>query len=255
LYAVLQQSLEQTISRADLEEASLAAPSVTRADCALLQRELFGVVVGNLPRAEALALQAALRARNFPTDVVPQAELPELPEAQRAEAMNWTASGVSAVDLYGREECFARDRYVFAAGGRVRRLRSVPEQKMEWVVRPGPRGSVSRQVAMVTESRLKDVPEFRVELFLSGEPYRVQWVLTEDSVLRVNGEVRRLRDGGGLNRLLARVAALLPVERVNQGILRAITGTDFVYPSVRAFEEEIVWSFYRLMAEDSGPES
>jgi len=247
-YALLQQSLDQTISRADLEEASVVAPRVARADCALLQRELFGIVVGKLPHVEAVALQAALRARNFPTDIVAESALPVLPEPRVAHALKLTAAGVVVVDLYGREQLLAPERYVFAAGGRVKRLRNMPDQKMEWVVRRGPRGSVSRNVEMVKASRLADVPEFRLELFVVDEPYRWQWVLDEESMLRADDVVLQLKNVTQLHQLLTRVAALLPVDRVNQGILRAITGEAFVYPSVRAFEEEITWSFYRLTA-------
>jgi hypothetical protein len=78
-YALLQLSLDQTIRREDLEEATVLAPSVARADCALIQRELFGIVVRNLEYEEASALQAALRARNFPTEVVEESALPTLP--------------------------------------------------------------------------------------------------------------------------------------------------------------------------------
>ncbi|MCG3148512.1 MAG: hypothetical protein PCFJNLEI_01956 [Verrucomicrobiae bacterium] len=247
-YALLQQSLDQTISRSDLEEASMVAPRVARADCALLQRELFGIVVGKLPHAEASALQAALRARNFSTDIVAESALPVLPVARGAPALKVSPAGVTVVDLYGREQLLAPDQYVFAAAGRVKRLRNVPAREMEWTVQPGPRGSVSRKVEMVKASRLADVLEFRIELFLTGEPYRLQWVLDGESTLRADDVVLQLKHGVQLNHLLARIAALLPVERVNQGIQRAIAGEEFVYPSVRAFEEEIIWRFYRLLA-------
>lgn len=55
-------------------------PSVARADCAHLQRDLFGIVVSNLPLEEARAFQAELKRRGFPTDVVADEELPVLQE-------------------------------------------------------------------------------------------------------------------------------------------------------------------------------
>jgi hypothetical protein len=76
----LQVSLDQTIDRESLEEASVVVPSVARADCAHLQRDLFGIVVSNLPLEEARAFQAELKRRGFPTDVVADEELPVLHE-------------------------------------------------------------------------------------------------------------------------------------------------------------------------------
>jgi hypothetical protein len=48
-FSLLQLSLDQTIARESLEEASAVLPSVALADCALLQRDLFGIMVSNLP--------------------------------------------------------------------------------------------------------------------------------------------------------------------------------------------------------------
>jgi hypothetical protein len=43
-FSLLQTSLDQTIDRQSMEEASVAVRSVARADCAKLQRELFGIL-------------------------------------------------------------------------------------------------------------------------------------------------------------------------------------------------------------------
>jgi hypothetical protein len=245
-YALLQLSLDQTISREELEEASMAAPSVARADCALLQRELFGVVVGNLPYEDAVALQAALRARNFPTELVEQSALPVLPPAKRETALKLTGAGLVLVDLYGRETLYAKEQFVFGAAGYVVRMRQrVAGQHAEVVSH----GRYGRQVRMVTDYRLQDVPEFRLEMFFRVEPYRLQWVLDPDNTLTVNGRPISFRKQPTLDELFRQLAVVFPAERLNLGIRKLSVGEYFVYPSVRAFEEEIVWSFYRLLRE------
>jgi hypothetical protein len=246
-YALLQLSLDQTIRREDLEEASVVAPSVARADCALLQRELFGIVVRNLEHGEALALQAALRARNFPTEVVEQSTLLVLPPPKRGQALKLTEVGAVVADFYGNEQLYAKEQFVFAAAGHVLRLANRPFQKLESVQRYVGQGHFRQTFEMVTDHRLKDVLEFRVELFFSQEPYRLQWILDGDGVLRANAEIFKLRDRQRLSDLLAALGHCLPADRVNLGIRRATAGEELVYPSVRAFEEEIVWSFCRLM--------
>ena len=245
-YALLQLSLDQTIDRRELEEASVVAPSVARADCARLQRELFGILVKDIGRDEALALQAALRQRNFPTELIEQSQLPELMPAVRGQALRFEPEAVVLVDLYGREQRYGRANFVFAAAGHVQHLARKPHQKMEWVESIGPRGSISRHVGIVTEKRLANVPEFRVEFFFATEPFRLEWVLAEDGMMRVNNERYKLRDRGKLLDLLKFLGGFLPPERVNQGIKKAASGEELVYPSYRAFEEEIIWSFFQL---------
>ncbi len=245
-YALLQLSLDQTISRQELEEASLAAPSVARADCALLQRELFGVVVDKLPYEEAEALQAALRARNFPTELVEQSALPVLPPPKRETALRLADAGLVLVDLYGHETLYPKEQFVFGAAGYVLRLRQRVAGQHEEVVYRGRYGTRTRTV---TDYRLQDVPEFRLEMFFSAEPYRLQWVLDPDNTIHVHARPVSFRAQDRLDELIRQLAALFPAERLNLGIRKLSAGEYFVYPSVRAFEEEIVWSFYRLMRE------
>jgi hypothetical protein len=45
---------------------------------------------------------------------------------------------------------------------------------------------------------------------------------------------------------LAALGNALSPEQTNLGIETAITGGEFIYPSVHAFEQEIVWSLYQL---------
>ena len=107
-------------------------------------------------------------------------------------------------------------------------------------------GHIRQTVEMVTKQHLEDVPEFRIEFFFAMKPYRLQWILTEKSVLHANGAILRLQNRAELQDLLTQLGMTLPASSINQGISRAMTGAELLYPSVRAFEEEILWSFYRL---------
>ncbi len=249
-YALLQQSLDQTISRAEMEEASVAVPSVARADCAVLQRELFGVVVSGLERADALAFQAALRVRGFPTDVVADDELPVLAEPVRGLAVRVEPEAVVNTDMYGHEQRYARDETVFLAGGFVKDWVNRSEEKLK--PKLVGRGK-SASVELVTERQrtLVAAEEFRLELFIGHEPWRIQWALAEKSILRANGRAYQLRDRWELGELLRGLRDFVPEERMNRGIRDAGIAEPMVYPSGRAFEEEIVWRFYQLTKESS----
>jgi len=247
MFAVLQLSLDQAIPLETLKQAVMATRSLSKPDCTLLERELFGIVAGNLEQDEAVGMQAALRERGIETEVVDEADLPTLAPPRRAQAFRLLPTGLQVIEYTGQEPVFDQAAFVFAMAGHVRHLKNLPFQKLEWVVTPGPRGSVSRKVEAVTDHRLEDVPEFRLEFYFACEPYRLQWILDDHSVLRANDEVIKFRDRERIDALLAMLANTLPAERVGQGIRRAHSGEELIYPSVRAFEEEIVWSFYRLM--------
>lgn len=248
MFALLQKSLDQIIRREALEAAVMATKTLAKPDCPRLHNDLFGIVVNRLTEADAFAMQAALRARGIETDVVPEAQLPPLPTGKRAQAFHVTPTELRVQEIVAtRDLVLPREVFAFAAGGFVTHARPMVRRDLEWVSKPVARGQTRQVVEVVTEMTIADVPEFRVEFYFSQPPYRFQWVLDADSVLRANGEIYRLRDKTRLQRLLGLVASLVPVDRTNRGILRAIAGETFVYPSVRAFEEETIWSFYRLL--------
>jgi hypothetical protein len=249
-YALLQPSLDQEITREALAEAFSASRTLARYDSFLLGKELFGIVAKDLEKDDAVDIQRALARNNCPTTLVDQSELPALQEAVRGYSLRFETAAVVLIDLYEREGRRLWQDVLFVAAGRVLHLVEQPYQNQEWDITPGPRGSIQRTVKNVTEHRLANQPEFRLELFFEDEPRRVQCVLTEKNVLKLNGEIIRLRETDKLNTLLQFLATALPESRANLGIKRSQTQHPLTYPSVRAFEEELVWSFYQLSRSD-----
>lgn len=214
-YALLQRSLDDTIDRRAMEEASVVAPSIARADCALLHRELFGIVVHGLEQREALAFQAALRMRGLDTELVAESELPVLANPVRRMAVRFDGTAWWVTDVYGALTRYGMEDLVFVAAG-------------------------------VLGDRAGRETQFRLELFVAPEPYRMQWVLAPNGVLRFNDRPFTFREVGDLLVQLTTVRATIPTERMNRGLEQCDHHPWFLYPSERAFEEEIVWRFYRL---------
>jgi len=121
-------------------------------------------------------------------------------------------------------------------------LKDVQHQDLATV--GGGRGGIKSLI--VSKHRSENFPEFRLEVFLPSELPRVQWVLTKDSFITVNEAHLRLRDGDQLAIILSTLGNALSPGQVNVGIKRAMVGEQFTYPSVHAFEDEIVWSLYRM---------
>jgi hypothetical protein len=245
-FALLQRSLDQTIDREALEEAAAASHSIPRPDCARLQKELFGIVVDNLDHQHALALQGELNRRNFPTDVVDQAQLSALNEPTSGQEFKITPQALVIIDLYGTQVEYRWAKFVFAAAGYVLRIADRPiGRHLEPATDPfRPRYN---DVQVVVDYKLQNVPQFRFDLFFDAEPYRWQWVWDRESIVRVNQQPIRLQDHEKFVGLLQELTGLLPAERLNSGIRKLSSGGYFVYSSVHAFEEEIIWSFYQLM--------
>jgi hypothetical protein len=242
MYAVLQNSLEQCIDRGTLEEAVMATEELSPPDCARLVRELFGIVATNLSEADALALQSALQARQISTEVVEESALPVLPLPRHVRALNLRDKGIELIDLYNQMTSWEWPHIVFAAGGGMLHLREVQKQRLA----PVGGGRDGIRAVIVTRHQSEKFPEFRLELFLPADSPRAQWVLTRDSVLTVNDTHIRLRDEDQLASLLAALGNALAPEQINFGIKRVMANEPFTYPSVHAFEEEIIWSLYRM---------
>jgi hypothetical protein len=248
MYAVLQKSLDQLIKSEALEDAVRATETLTKLDCPRLLRELFGIVASNLTRDEAVGMQRTLAGHGVDTEVVQESQLPALPPPRKTQSFALTKDGLHVVEFTAAQEVvLPAETLVFAAAGGVKHLAMRPHEELEWVTKWIYRGGPRQVLEKVKHNQLEEIPEFRVEFFFAREPYRFQWILDDHSLLRANGEVFRRRDQQRLRALLSVLAAQLPAGRINLGIAGAARGEDLVYPSVRAFEEEIVWSFYRLL--------
>lgn len=244
-FAVLQRSLEQPLDREKLADALARTGSLTRYDSFRLHKELFGIVARDLSRGDAEALQRALAECEYSTDVVDQADLPRIPDVTAPLAIRFGSDGIVFSDFYGRDLLRPWSQLSFACAGHLLRLRDTPTKRMEWNIQPGPRGSIRREVILADARRLENQNEFRLEFFFASEPPRVQSVLTDETFLRVDDRVIRLHNVEKLAGVLRFLATALPATHTNLGIRHAGDAEPFVYPSVAAFEEEIVWSLYR----------
>ena len=246
MFAILQTSLDQPITREVLESAIMATRQLVKPDCARLQRESFGILVGSLSQEDALALQAALRARGVETETVDESDLPALPTPYRPQSFTTAPEGVTVADYTGQTTLLPISMFVFAAAGHLKHVVSLPQRNMEWVQKPVGNYGIQNAVEMVTERQPKEVQEFRIKLYFTQEPFRFQFVLDDKAIVRANGQILKLRDKNQLDSLLVTFANTFPPDQTNLGIQKITTGQGFNYPSVHAFEQEIIWSLCRL---------
>ena len=195
---------------------------------------------------QAAALQRELYARNFPTEVVDQSQLPVLNEP--ATGMGFEiGSDALVVDS---ATTYPWDMLSFAAAGYVVRLTSRPYLN-RWEVVLDPFATRTSPVQHAVEFKMERIPEFHIEFFFSMKPYRLQWVWQGEATVRVNQDPVGLGESETFVSILQQLTNLLPAERLNSGIRRLVADDYFVYPSVHAFEKEIVWTFYQLMRNEA----
>ena len=244
-FSLLQESLDQSIDRQSLEDASDAVPAVARADCARMQRELFGIVVSRLERGEALAFQVELKRRNFPTSVVADKDLPVLHESFQIQRIEIRGEMLVLTDSMGRERTRPLTDLVFLAGGFLNRI----EFKTEWHQHldfrgTGVRGGGMPQLVTEREFREENELQFRLDFFFWAAPNRLHAALHKETAIFHQGNPLRLKDRAALEEMMTTLARLLPPERLNSGLQDSQAGR--IYPNLASYEGEIRWHFHRL---------
>lgn len=240
-FSLLLRSLDQTLDRSALEDASVAVRSMARADAARLLREMNGILVSRLEWADATAFQQALLDRSFPTDIVADAEIPSLHQGFQIQSVTIREEVMLLTDSMGRERVKPISELVFIASGFVNRLdmRTETHQFLDF---SGPRGGAP---SVVTERELVEENKtlFRIDFFFWTDPHRIQLLLGEDTTVFHQGRPVRLRDSGSLQTLVTAMSALLPPERLGMDPGAPVRR---IHPNLRSYENGIRWHFHRL---------
>lgn len=241
-FSLLQTSLEQTITRHELETAAMGVSSLARGDCAKLQRELYGILVSGLTHSEALVFQAQLEQRQFPTQVVADSELPILHESFKVQRIERHGVVLIFTDAAGKWVTRPLSDLVFAAAGHFEKT------AIKSRVADGPSDMNFRETpSLISRREYFETPEsqFRMDFFFGSEPHRLHVLLTPENVMFYQEQKVRLRD---LNRglgVLGDISNWLPRGRLGQGFQQPEAGRS--YPNFPSYEEEIRWHFYQFM--------
>ena len=243
-FSLLQLSLDQKIDRRDLEDASLAVTSVSRQDCAMLHRQLYGIVVSNLPEDEALAFQAQLLEKDFPTALVPDSELPLLPDSFHIQRIELNQENLVFTDSLGHSRVRPLAELKFLAAGVVSRLRF----KSEWNQHLDCGIESTGTARLVTEHELYEESEmeFRLDFFFNTSPERQHAAACTESTIHYQDTILRLRDMEGLRGLATAMAALLPAERLSSFFRNPESHPS--YRTLRNYQNEIRWYLRGLEA-------
>ena len=241
-FSLLQLSLEQKIDRRDLEDASFGVTSVSRPDCAMLHRQLYGIVISNLPEEEARTFQEELAKRDFPTLLVPDSELPLLPDSFHVQGIELIGENLVFTDSLGHSRTRPVAELEFLAAGVVSRLRF----KSEWNQHLDFGLEGTGNARLVTEHELYEESEleFRLDFFFGTSPRRQHASASADSTISYRDATLRLRDMEGLRELATAMAALLTEKQLSSYFRNPASHPS--YRTLRNYQNEIRWHLHGL---------
>lgn len=240
-FSVLQRSLEQTITLAQLQEASMHVPTIARADCIRIHKLLAGIFISRLSRPEALAFQRGLTSQGHETDVTEDSLLPPMPSGMRSMRVSRTDRELHFRDFMDRVTIIPLDEVLFVAAACIEDTglkRHTTTKRVD----------IGRGVHMnVDESHLRETPErsVRIDVFFSLAPHRFSLSAADSTRFFVQDQPIYLRKPEMIAWAFQKVRSWAPAEcRLNRHIHHEQPLGSRV--ATIAYEEEIRWRFYRL---------
>jgi len=247
-YAIVQRELNPPDVEA-IKRSLVSLERFTAYDAWPIARDAFGVLVPRLTLEEAEQLQGAMLSAGMDVVMVHEDDLFPLPDYRRCRQADPFADGLTLYDTLDRPTTFAWEHVMVIAIGEVTttKLRIQPSSSGAWSqgsVNPyGPDAGGAYVETTITEEHLKDL---RLEVIMDTDPMRTAF---EPFGTRYTWLGPRMTQSARTNFIMmcrdmmehARNAML------NQGamMLAQTDGHTFSYPTLQAFEEEIVWRIWK----------
>lgn len=229
------------MSREQLEEASVHAPSIARADCIRMRERLAGIFISRLPYEEAMAFQRGLAGQGIETDVVPDPALPALPAGMRSIRVNRIDDDFHFRDFMDRLTVIPRDELLFLAAG------CIEDPRLKHTTRTVMNRSGNGIAFPIQESQLRTITErsVRVDVFFVRPPHRFSFNAGEATRFIIGDEPVYLHKPESIARAFREVRCWLPAENRTNGLIRLAQPLGRRVP-FGVYESEIRWRFYRL---------
>ena len=242
-YSLLQLTLDQTISREDLESAATVLETLARPDIAKLPRELFGIVASGLQWEEANAFRVELARYSYQTEVVADDDIPFLTPSYAVQRIAWNPPAYEFTNAMGRTQVRRLPEAVFLAGGYLSDTELKIETSASIEAKPSQHGSYP-SYTITRQRKMISVPQFRLDFFFSTAPHRIHVLITPENVAFFQDQPLRLRHPRNIMDAREELRTFFPPERLTNGMLQE--DTHPFYPNMTSYEEEIRWRFYQL---------
>lgn len=247
-YALVQVSLAKpTLEQLRDALRAVADPAFpyTPADAGPVRRDAFGILLEGLSLAQARYAQRELARVDYATDIVDEHELLDLPPAPMRIVVDPTPEALVLRDTVGREEWIGYDHVVLLAAGMVGDQRF--ERNRRRVMGTGGEASMPIDLLQVTETTEY---EQRLDVLFDCPPWRIRAYGHRLTYACLGAEVTN-RAEINFMQLIRRAARHLLPGVMTHGAMAVADQHDTVavYPTARAFEEELTWHHWRAMHE------
>lgn len=240
-FAIVQQSIDpptlQQVRDALAKTINLNLPIVP-ADAPGIVRDSFGILVQKLEFPQAVALAGAFDAVGYPTQVVDEQELFDLPDARQFNRVNPTGEALVLFDIYGRAQTVAWEDIVVVACGLIGREKSIRHEEVV--------GHDHHGVPLYTISyeQVRSL-DMVLEMLLTAEPMRVRINPHACNYSYLGPHISN-RAEDNFFKLVGDIAARAKSALLNRGTksVMAAQNTVAVYPFEKSFNEELVWTVW-----------
>jgi hypothetical protein len=253
-HAVVQTTLDPPTAE-QLRRAFETVPELTRYDATTLADDAFGIVAENLSFESASAVQRALSAQGYETELVQQDHLPRLPAAKALRRADCLPECLVVYDALGRPKRVEWPHVCLLAAGAVQltEFRRVETQYVRY--RMGPRGGAIPVVMSEFRDREEKNRRLLLEILLEVSPGRYR-----ATAHKFNYGYLGPRQARGKSANFALMVGDLMRLATSASLNRGVVGLGqdppqtLEYPTRHAFEEEILWVLWKSRGRRPLPE-
>lgn len=244
-YAVVQATLEKptlTQLRDGLRAALAAAGDFpyTPADAGPVRRDAFGILLEGLTVGQARLGQRELARVGYATHIVDEQQLLDLPPTQTRRVVEPNPDGLLLRDPLDRPEIIGYDHVVLVAAGMVGDQRFARERRRV----PGTGNERSPAIYLLNVTETTDY-EQRLDMLFDCPPWRIRAYGHRLTYACLGAEVTNRAEINFMH-LVRRLGQHLAPGILTRGAAAVahLDDTVAVYPTARAFEEELIWHYW-----------
>jgi hypothetical protein len=250
--AVMQKSLEPPTTE-QLRNAFRDVPGLTAIDADILGKHAFGLLVKGFEPERAAALQSALATQGVETEVVVEADLPQLPEMRNLHQLECTPDALLIYDPLNRSFPLKWENIMLVAAGKVmldeiNQVRRVTQPQQFGGYGSGRGATTEPQVSYSTSYERNE--RWLLEITITGAALRYGVNADQVGPLLFHGLGDRAGDDlqANFTLLVQDILKSAPQAAINRGAyyLRENSDKVFAYPSKNAFYEEIIWLLWQM---------
>jgi hypothetical protein len=219
-----------------------AIKGYTDADANKVAREAYGVLVRNLTLEHATAMQQTMAAQGTTTKVIPQEDIPRLPDPKVTRRVELAEIGLVVFDSVGRQSVLAWEHLAVIAAGLVPKVEMVKFETSETQIVVGGPAYIQTKTIKSVAHKLQSDHRRLLHLLEDGNAVRVE--IDMDTLFYKYAMPDAPADPNQhFGELVRRLAERAPGASLNRGAAQLQAGETFPIPyaSKATFADECTW--------------